>query len=346
MHLEFGDLVAFLCKVVTSLLFASLTAASAPVAGPGPVAVFSIGPQAGGSTLRQADYRVASLLYRLGRAAEPYCTRSHRLTGLLFHHLGEYAPADQPAAISRFGVDRGIGVLAVLPGSPAAQAGIKAGDVIVRVNNMFLPDPQRIAAEPDEKERRRLMNGAEAQLEGHLVQNSADLTVIRGTTSRTVTIEPVMSCPARARLARSNQPNAFADGRYTVVTTKMLEFARSDDELAVVLSHELAHNILGHPARLEEQDVPKGLLRNFGRNAARVRATEEEADRLGMKIHWAAGFDTGAAIPFWRRLYGKYDPIPTPKLFATHPSLAAREQAIREVLAELSTPSKPGAQRP
>jgi predicted Zn-dependent protease len=150
-----------------------------------------------------------------------------------------------------------------------------------------------------------------------------------------LTVRPEQGCLARARLARSNQANAFADGRYAVMTTRMLGFVRSDDELAVALAHELAHNILNHPAELEQEKVPTGILRNFGKNAARVLATEEEADRLGIKLAWAAGYDVAAAIPFWRRLYARYDPIPTPKLFRTHPSLGARERMIGETIAEL-----------
>lgn len=148
-------------------------------------------------------------------------------------------------------------------------------------------------------------------------------------------MKPVLGCPARGRLARSNQPNAFADGRYAIMTTKMLDFVAGDDELAVVMAHELAHNILGHPQRLDAQKVPHGILRGFGKNAGRVRVTEEEADRLSLKLLWPAGYDVSAAIPFWRRLYARYDPIPIPKFMRTHPSLGARERMIRQAIDEL-----------
>ena len=109
----------------------------------------------------------------------------------------------------------------------------------------------------------------------------------------------------RNRLARSRQVNAFANGRYVVMTTAMLDFLRSDDELAVVLGHELSHNILRHPALLDEQGVPKkGLMRSFGKNASRVWKTEAEADRFGIRLMAAAGYDVQAAIPFWRRYLG------------------------------------------
>ena len=101
------------------------------------------------------------------------------------------------------------------------------------------------------------------------------------------------------------------------------------------MAHEITHNLLGLSARLDAEKVPHGILRSVGKNAARVRRTEEEADRLSLKLLWAAGYDLNAAIPFWRRLYARYDPIPVPKLFRSHPSLAARERMIAEVSAQL-----------
>jgi len=47
----------------------------------------------------------------------------------------------------------------------------------------------------------------------------------------------------------------------------------------------------------------------------------------------ASGYDAGAAIPFWRRYYARFD---GPQLFRTHPSLEARERIIAETIAELS----------
>ena len=156
-------------------------------------------------------------------------------------------------------------------------------------------------------------------------------------------LEPERGCPARIRLARSAQTNAFASGRMVIVTTALLRFVENDDELAVAIGHELAHNILRHPQVLNAQKVPSGILRGFGKNASRVRATEEEADRLGLKLMWAAGFDVDAAIPFWRRYYARFDR--TPQLFRTHPGLKARERLITQTLAELRS-SDLRAQRP
>ncbi len=47
-----------------------------------------------------------------------------------------------------YGLDRGPGVLTVLAGSPAAFAGLVAGDVLLAVNGTPFLSPVAIAAEP------------------------------------------------------------------------------------------------------------------------------------------------------------------------------------------------------
>ena len=156
----------------------------------------------------------------------------------------------------------------------------------------------------------------------------------------TVTLSSIPGCPARGRLARSGQANAFADGRYAIMTTRFLDFFRSDDELAVAMAHELAHNILRHPQELEAQGVPAGgMMRHLGRNARLVRATEIEADRLSVRLLAAAGYDLDAIVPFWRRLYGRPDSIL--QIISAHPGLGARERIIAEVLAEVRAAPQP-----
>jgi len=288
-----------------------------------------------GSYLRAEDYRVARIAYRLALAGQDHCQALLPQTGIFLHYLPQYGAATRAEAIRLYGVDRGPGVLSVVADSPAARAGVTAGDVLLAINDLALPSGEALLRAGEGKEWPKAASDIETQIEEQLRIGPARLKVHREGRDLDLVVSPVAGCPIRARLARSTQPNAFADGRTSIMTTRLLEFVRSDDELAVVLAHEAAHNILGHPGQLEEEKVPKGILANFGKNAERIRATEEEADRLGLKLLWAAGFDVSAALPFWRRLYATYDPIPTPKFFSRHPSLAARERIVEETVAEL-----------
>jgi membrane-associated protease RseP (regulator of RpoE activity) len=295
--------------------------------------------EASGSLLRAADHRIGEIAYRLALGGTRFCPAPHPVTGLLFHHLDEYEAAGRAAMIDRHGLDRGLGILSVIGGSPAAVAGLRAGDVIVAVNGEPIrQDASRAPARATP--RRAVLEAAEMQIEEALGQGPADITILRNGETLPIRLGSTPGCPVRVRLARSTQTNAFANGRYVTLTTSGVDFANSDAEVAVMIGHELAHNILNHPDRLDEQGVPReGLLRGFGANADKVRATEEEADRLGISLVWAAGFDASAAIPFWRRYYERFD---GPQLFRTHPTLAARERIITETLAALDA----SAQRP
>ncbi len=285
--------------------------------------------EAGSTTLRRDDLRVGLVAYRLAFAGSALCRERHPLTGLLFHHLAEYEARDRPLMIARYGLDRGPGVLTVIAGTPAARAGLIAGDVLLAVNGRPLPTGAAVAAEPKREKWRRFADEAENELETALRQGPVDLRVLREGREVALRLGSIPACLGRVRLARSTQVNAFATGRAVVMTVAMLNFLRSDDELAVVLGHELAHNIFHHRAMRSEE----GILRGLGIKPSAVWKREEAADRFGLRLMAAAGYDLDAAIPFWRRYLGKYDWFP--QIFRSHPSLGAREKIAAEEIAAI-----------
>ena len=281
------------------------------------------------STLRQDDARIAAVAYRLALAGRSLCPETYPLTGMLLHHLAEYGPEERQLIRQRTPIDRGPGVLTVIEGSPAAQAGLVAGDVLLSVNGRAFPSPGVIAAEPSRKKWRPMVEATEAQLEVELLRAPARLAVLRDGRDLTVTLGSAPGCVGRVRLARSSQTNAFSVRGYVVMTTKMLRYVRGDDELAVVLGHELAHSILRHEGMRDEE----GLLAGLGFKPNNIWRREEQADRLGLRLMAAAGFDLEAAIPFWRRYLGEYDWFP--QIFRSHPSRGAREKIAREEIAAI-----------
>ena len=314
--------------LVAALAAAALCGAAEAGAQPASLPAESA-PADSSTTLRKDDLRVALVAYRLALAGSALCPQRYPLTGMLFHHLAEYEPGDRPLMIGRYGLDRGPGVLAVLAGTPAARAGLIAGDVLLAVNGRPLPTGASVAAEPKREKWRRLADEAEAELESALRRGPAELRVLRGGSETNLRLGSLPACLGRVRLARSTQVNAFATGRTVVMTLAMLRFLRDDDELAVVLGHELAHNIFGHPATRSEE----GILRGLGIKASAMWKREEVADRFGLRLMAAADYDLNAAIPFWRRYLGKYDWFP--QIFRSHPSLGARERIAAEEIAKI-----------
>ena len=343
---------SFLRPVIPKTLRAAAAAAcaallllpAAPAAGAGQgseaaaIPALQTGPD-GESTIRRADLRVGRVAYRLAVAGRPLCPNSWPASGLLFHHLAEYAPPDRPLMVARYGLDRGPGVLSVVGGSPAAKAGLVAGDVLLSVDGAAFPSAVEIAAIRERSVWRARLEATERQLEDALRRGPADLLVLRQGRTLALRLDSLPACLGRVRLARSEQVNAFATkGDYVVMTTAMLDFVRSDDELAVALGHELAHIIFGHPAIRSEEGVLSGL----GIHPSSLWKREAEADRFGLRLMAAAGYDLDAALPFWRRYLGKYDWFP--QIFRSHPSLGARQKIAAEEIAAIRAgqPWRPG----
>ncbi|MGB3167062.1 MAG: hypothetical protein WBA68_09845 [Alteraurantiacibacter sp.] len=79
-------------------------------------------------------------------------------------------------------------------------------------------------------------------------------------------------------------------------------FAESleDEQLAVVLGHELAHAVLEHRRRKEDAGIDNGALAELGRNQQVNRQAEIEADRLSAHLLANAGYDPAIVPDYWR----------------------------------------------
>lgn len=246
--------------------------------------------------MRELDRRVATAGHRLAVGAADLCAERESHYGFFIHDLSQYGAAHRPAAIRAFGLDRGPAVLALAADGPAERAGLAPDDAILAVDGAPLP---AAALAPDAAfagvER---MIGAIEQAFG---DGAAEIEVLRGGERHSIRVAAETGCVTRFQLIPSAELNARADGRYVQLSTAIGGYVADEAELAAVVAHELAHNILQHRRRLDAAGVARGLLRNFGGHARLFRQTEDEADRLSIHLLDRAGYDPRAAIRFWRR---------------------------------------------
>ncbi len=128
-------------------------------------------------------------------------------------------------------------------------------------------------------------------------------------------------------------PNAFAlPGGAVFISRGALALSSSEDELAGVLGHEIAHVALRHAAA--RQAVERGLgpfALGFGGArylAAFSREQESEADEAGQRIAAAAGYDPRGLASFLQKLRNSERLLlgasRLPTFFDTHPSTTTR----------------------
>lgn len=285
--------------------------------------------------LRQADVRLAAIGYRLATANASLCQDVVPVPGMSIHTIDQYAAEDQATAHAIFGFETSVAVEHVVPGSAADRAGVRANDSIVSVNGHAVP----------------VATGA-----GHFETYDAFLTILRQQPanraltlallrtgqSQQIQVAASPGCSADFEFRIGNSRTASADGQRVEISTGFFE-KNSDPELAVVVAHELSHNILRHRARLDAAKVSRGLLREVGRNGRLFRKTEDDADRLSVHLLRNAGWNPALAVSFWRGPGAQIDG----GIFhsRTHSSSGKRANLIAQEIAALP-PGAPVPYRP
>ena len=159
----------------------------------------------------------------------------------------------------------------------------------------------------------------------------------------------------RVNLIRSRQLNAFCmpGGKIAVYSGLIDALGLSDDEIAIVMSHEIAHALREHArARLAKGELTQigasllgqkfgdgrysGLFQAGGSllTLKFSRSDETDADIVGLELTARAGFDPRAGITLWRKMAAASKTAP-PQWLSTHPSDADRERQIRRHLPEV-----------
>lgn len=277
--------------------------------------------------LRSLDVRLIDVGTRLAVANVALCEDRQWQPGMTVHDLSQYAGPSRTQAAALFRLGAGPGVLALAPSGAAARAGVRHDDILLAADGVALPRApreQRASFAPTA----RIVDALEAAFG----DGAAALTLLRDGASITVSVAADHGCASRFQVLPSARLDARADGRYVQLTSAMIEFARDDQELAALVAHELAHNILGHRARLNAAGVERGLLARFGRSGRLFRQTELEADRLAVHLLARAGFDPAVAVRLWTR-QSRTDS----RLFAgTHPDWPARIASLEGEIAALA----------
>lgn len=258
--------------------------------------------------------------------------------GMFFNNVYSYDASYQSAARTALGLGERMSIVYVTPGSPAEQAGLSNNDVLLDINGVAAP-----AGKSGVKKTTRLL--ANALDSGRPIR----ITVERAGRAYPTTVTPEVVCAYPVILDQSDALNAFADGENIYITKGMLRFVESDNELALVIAHELAHNAMSHIGKKTGNYALGSVLdiaaavygidtqNAFGKMAsnAHSQAFESEADYVGLYLMAMADLPIGEANEFWRRMAVEYPGSIEGSYTATHPSTSERFVAIDETVGEI-----------
>jgi hypothetical protein len=295
------------------------------------------GPAARFVALQAMDARVATVFHRLITANVDLCAEPGRSAGWSLHAANQYGLEMRPVVIATGDLQGDLpAVLAVVPGGPAERAGLIAGDVILSVNGSALSVGKTDAIESWDGVGRNLATiGAAMAGDDTLV-----LEISRGGSIQTLSLTGEPACPYSVQLDVSDELNARANGTGVFISTALAGFAAGDDELALILAHELAHNILEHRERFDREAPARRVFGNLAVAPSSLAAAERDADRWGLYLMARAGFDEGVAAPFWRRFGAANWRVRWAQW--GHPSAETRARQLEAVEAEIAAARSSG----
>ena len=162
-------------------------------------------------------------------------------------------------------------------------------------------------------------------------------------------------------LVKDSQLNAFCmPGGKIVVYEGIMNLVASDDELAVVLGHEVAHAVAKHSnERMSQQKALEyggailgaitqgasqttqnlantvfGLGANYGVMLPFSRKHETEADNIGLVLMTMAGYNPDCALTFWQKMSAGSTNSKA-EFLSTHPSDATRIANLQKLLPQV-----------
>ena len=199
----------------------------------------------------------------------------------------------------------------------------------------------------------------QAAAKSALNRDAAMVQRVRGIAARLIAQTPVFRPDAQrwnweVNVVASNELNAFCmpGGKIMVYSGLISRLNLTDDELAVVMGHEIAHALREHSREQVSQAIAAEVAIGVGSAAIGLgrgstdlastayqafvstkfsRSHETEADRIGLELAARAAYDPRAGVTLWQKMLAAGGAAP-PEFLSTHPGGANRIQEIQSLL--------------
>ena len=346
----------------------------------------------------EENERVQRIADRILLSSADLCSQTKKEYGLYWIDaavLSQLSAINQSILLDYFGLDHQDFneqnpfpfVSAIRNGSGAEDSGLQKRDRIVRFNGQLL-DPRYEGSETGKnrfgytvrkgrwigKLSSAISSSLEEEKPSVLVEVlrrvpdlSGDLSSEHKPAYKDTILELSMSpkevCDCQVAILTSGSKNAYTDGENIWITTGFLS-SLSDEELAFIISHELAHIVEGHIDKKEGNQFVGSLLGatldafaeglgtpTYRENEYRFaklgqqmfsQEFEAEADYLGLYILARAGYSTEKVADFWRKL-AREMPMESNSLVGTHPPTAYRYLMLSKTHLEIEKKKASGS---
>ena len=184
--------------------------------------------------------------------------------------------------------------------------------------------------------------------ESNVVRNNIDLPRVRKIIVKLASYSSRPGYVYHAYIIKTNEVNAFSTiGGYIYVTTGLLNFVKTEDELAFVLGHEMSHILNKHVIRKikkialityigQRMNFQKfssvALNLNMTLSAPFDQIDEYDADRSSIALVKKAGYDETAFNGFFSELESYDKKGLLAKFTSTHPSSANRRRCLNNLI--------------
>ena len=207
---------------------------------------------------------------------------------------------------------------------------------------------------------------AQARTKGVLNKDAALTARVRGIANRLIVKAPALRADSKSwawevKVFADNEINAFCfpGGKIGVYSGLISRLNLTDDEIAQVMGHEIAHALREHTREQQSREqgvsLVSGLIgavgeayglskagqiasvgADLGFNLPFSRAHETEADQLGIELAARAGYNPDASVTLWDKMQ-RVEGGEIPQILSTHPNSGNRQASLR-VLAEKVRP--------
>ena len=278
--------------------------------------------------------RLQKVGYPILKNSSELCENTINSLGVMFN---AYVSSDKYSEVEKevYEIDDRLLLTYVIPSSSAFKSGLRSNDEIVSINDI----KATIDKEKFHKELEKLR------------AKSDSLKVIykRQGEERVATFDPDLICNYPILLVQNDSVNAFANGSQIGITTGMIRFAQKDEQLGLVIAHELGHNIMDHISKLRTNSLLGTIVDLaaayygvntqgvFGQAGARMYSQEfeAEADYVGIYYMERAGYSIDNVADFWREMAVEHPGSINQSHASTHPATPERFLEINAAIEEI-----------